>query len=240
MRIRLRTRPGVLFGALLVAALFALLPLRLVLGWVGIGEQGLTARRVTGTVWSGAMAEASFGGIALGDLRARLSPWPLLVGRARVVLDGRAEPPARALHGAISLSRHGMGVDDLTASVATERLFAPLPVTGLDLDAVTVHFRDGACEAAAGRVRATLGSGVGGIALPAIVAGDARCDGAALLLPLNSQAGSEGVTLRIAGDGTYQADFLVRPGDPAAATQLEAAGFQRGASGYRLSVQGRF
>lgn len=240
MRIGLRTRPGVLFGALLVTALLALLPLRLVLGWVGIGEQGLTARRVTGSVWAGSLIEASFAGIALGDLKAHLSPWPLLVGRARVELDGRADAPARPLHGAISLSRHSMGVDDLTASVATGRLFAPLPVTALDLDAVTVHFRDGACDAAEGRVRATLGTTVEGIALPPSLAGDARCDGAALLLPLTSQAGSEGVTLRISGDGGYHADFLVRPSDPATAVKLQATGFQATATGYRLSVQGRF
>jgi general secretion pathway protein N len=240
MRIRLRTRPGVLFGALFVASLVALLPLRLVLGSVGIGEEGLTARRVTGSIWSGRMTEARFGSVALGDLQARLAFWPLLVGRARVELNGRAEAPARPLRGAVSVSRHRIGVDDLTASVATGRLFAPLPVTGLDLDAVTVQFRDGDCEAAQGRVRATLGSGVGGIALPATVAGDARCDGTALLLPLTSQAGSEGVTLRIAGDGTYTAEFLVRPTDAAAATLLEAAGFTPSASGHRLSVQGRF
>jgi general secretion pathway protein N len=240
LRIRLRTRPGVLFGALLALALIALLPLRLVLGIVGVGEQGLTARRVLGSVWSGTMVEASFAGIPLGDLRARLSPWPLLIGRARIELGGRAAPADRALRGAITLSRHGIAADDLTASVATGGLFAPLPVTALDLDAVTVHFRDGACEAAQGRVRATLGGGVAGIVFPASVAGDARCDGAALLLPLTSQAGSEGVTLRIGGNGTYAADCLVRPADPTAAVALEAAGFQPSASGHRLSVQGRF
>ena len=239
MRIRLRTRPGVLFGALLFAALLALLPLRLVLGWVGVGEQGLAARRVSGSVWAGSMTEASFAGLALGDLKARLSPWPLLVGRARVELAGRAQTPAR-LHGAISLSRHTTGIDDFTASVATGRLFAPLPVTALDLDDVSVHFRDDACESADGRVRATLGNGLAGVSLPPTVAGTARCDGAALLLPLTSQAGSEGVTLRIGGDGAYQADFLIRPADPAAALRLEAAGFQPTAAGHRLSVQGRF
>lgn len=240
MRIGLRTRPRVLFGAMLVAALLVFLPLRLVLGWIGVGEQGLTARRATGTVWAGELREANFGGLALGDLRAGLSPWPLLIGRARVDLDGRTDAQDRALHGAVSVSRHGLGVEDLTASVATGRLFAPVPVTALDLDAVTVHFSDGACEVAEGRVRATLGNGIAGIVLPPTLAGDPRCDGAALLLPLVSQAGTEGVTLRITGDGAYQADFVVRPGDPAAATKLEAAGFQPTATGERLSVQGRF
>ena len=238
--IRLRTRPGVLFGAMLIAALLVFLPLRLVLGWVGIGDEGLTARRVTGTVWGGSMREATIGGVALGDLRARLSPWPLLIGRARIELEGRPDAAGRTLHGAISVSRHGFGVDDLTAGLVTGRLFAPLPVTGLDLESVTVHFNGDACETAEGRVRATLGDGPAGVALPTSVAGEARCDGTALLLPLTSQAGREGVSLRVNADGTYRADFLVRPGDPAAAARLEATGFTPSAAGHRLSVQGRF
>jgi general secretion pathway protein N len=144
------------------------------------------------------------------------------------------------LHGAISVSRHGFGADDVTASLPTGRLFAPLPVTGLDLEAFTVHFSDDACDSAEGRVRATLGNGVSGVTLPASVAGDARCDGTALLLPLTSQAGTEGVTLRVNADGSYRADFLVRPADPAAAARLEATGFTPSAAGQRLSVQGRF
>lgn len=242
MRIRLATRPGVLLGAMVALALVAFLPLRLALAWFGLDDAGLTARRVDGSIWAGRLTEARLGPVALGDLESHLSPWGLLLGRARISFESRGVvAPAAPLHGAVTVSRHGLAADDVTASLATGRLFAPLPVTALDLDAVTVRFRDGACLRAEGRVRATLGGSVAGVPLPATVAGDARCDGAALLLPLASQAGNEGVTLRVTADGAYHADFVVQPGaDPAAAARLASFGFVPTATGQRLSVEGRF
>ena len=96
-RIRLTTGPGALFLAFFVAALIAFLPLRLALGWFGLAEQGMTAREVTGSIWAGELREARFGQVALGDLSAGVSPLPLLVGRARVDLDGSGVPPAGRL-----------------------------------------------------------------------------------------------------------------------------------------------
>jgi general secretion pathway protein N len=87
-RIRLATGPTALFGALMLIALIVFLPMRLVLGWIGLGDQGFTARTVSGSVWDGRLNEARFGDLALGSLDARLSPFALLVGRARVSLDG--------------------------------------------------------------------------------------------------------------------------------------------------------
>lgn len=240
-RIALRTGPTALFGAFLLAALLVFLPLRLVLGVAGLGEAGLTARAVRGTIWGGSLVEARFGDLSLGDLRAHLQPLPLLIGRARIELDGRAGDGPRPLHGAISVSRHLIGVDDLSATLPTGRVFAPVPVSMLDVDALTVHFRDGACEQAEGRVRATLSGDVGGIALPAAVAGNARCDGAALLLPLASSAGTESIALRITAAGSYRGELSLQPQDPAMIAKLEAAGFVSGpGGGYRLVIEGRF
>ncbi len=238
-RIRLQTGPAALFGAMLLVALIVFLPMRAALGWFGVGDQGLVVRRVTGTIWGATLSDARFGDLALGTLHARLSPLPLLVGRARIVLDG-PESDARPLHGAASVSRHGYGVDSLTATIATGRVFAPVPVTALDVDDVTVRFVDGQCERAEGRVRATLGGDVAGIALPQAVSGNARCDGTALLLSLASQAGTEGIALRIQGNGTYRAELSLQGTDPVAAQKLEAAGFVRGPGGYRLSIEGSF
>ena len=242
MRIGLRTRPGVLFAALSAAALLAFLPLRLVLGWAGIGDEGLTARRVDGSIWAGRLVEARIGDAALGDLDAHLSPLPLLLGRARLALDSRVDEPGRTVHGAVSTSRHAFGLDGMTADVAVGRLFAPLPVATLALDAVTIAFRDEACDHAEGRVRATLastGAAFGGLPLPGSLAGTVRCDGPALLVPLVSTGGGEAVTLRITSDGRYHADFTLQPPDPAAAQRLGAAGFVEGPGGWRLSVEGR-
>lgn len=237
-RIRLATGPTALTGAIFVAALIALTPMRLALGVSGAGDQGLSARSVSGSMWSGTLSDVHFAGLALGDLDARVSPLALLVGRARIALDSRGA--ALPVHGAASVSRHGFGVEGLNARFRTGGLFAPLPVTMLDLDSLTVRFRDGACIAAEGRVRATLSGAAGGIALPSSVAGDARCDGTALLLPLASQAGTESVSLRITGAGTYQAALAMRPSDPIAAGKLEAAGFVAQGGLHRLSIEGRF
>lgn len=234
----MQTGPAALFGMLLAAALLLFLPLRLALGWLGAGEAGLTARAANGSLWAGSLIDAHLGRLALGDLRAHLSPFPLFIGRARVELDGRGDAADR-LHGAVTVSRHRAGLDDFTASLPTGALFAPLPVNRLDLDSVSVHFEDGACHDATGRVSVAL-SPVGGIALPGMLAGTPRCDGTALLLPLASTAGTESVTVRILPAGTYSARFLLHPSDPDATSKLEAAGFTASAEGHQLSIEGRF
>ncbi len=240
MRLRMTTRPSVLFAAMLVVALIVFLPMRLALGATGLADQGLSARRVGGTIWGGSMLEARFGEVALGDLRVSLSPLALLVGRARLAFEG-AGADGRPIMGAATISRHAMGIDGVTASLPAAALFAPLPVTMLSLEDVTVRFRDGVCEEAGGRVRATVTGEAGGLPLPPTMMGNARCEAGALLLPMTGQGGTEAVNLRIRPDGRYTADLVLTPGDPAAAARLEQLGFVAGSGGgYRLSAQGRF
>lgn len=239
-RIRLATGPGALFLAFFVAALVIFLPLRLALGWFGLAEQGMTAREVTGSIWAGGLREARFGQIALGDLSAGVSPLQLLVGRARVDLDGLAAAPAPRLSGAIGISRYSFGLDDVTASLPVGTAFRPVPVTVLDLEDVSVRFRGDVCEQAEGRVRATMAGEIGGLAVPASLTGTARCDGGALLLPLTSAAGGEGSTIRLWPDGRYRADLTLQPSDPAATARLQAAGFIATGAGMQLAIEGRF
>ena len=240
MRLRLATRPSVLFAAMLVVALIVFLPMRLALGATGLADQGLSARRVGGTIWGGSLLEARFGDVALGDLRVSLSPLALLVGRARLEFEG-AGADGRPIAAAATISRHAMGIDGVTASLPAAALFAPLPVTTLALEDVTVRFRDGVCEEAGGRVRATVTGEAGGLPLPPTMMGNARCEAGALLLPMTGQGGTEAVNLRIRPDGRYTADLVLSPSDPAAAAKLEQLGFVAGSGGgYRLSAQGRF
>ena len=238
-RLRLRTGPAALFGAMLLIMLIVFLPMRLALGWFGAGEQGLVARRVGGTIWGASLSEARLGDLPLGDLRARLAPLPLLTGRAAIVLEG-AGGDGTPLSGRAIVSRYSAGVDDFTARLATGGAFQPLPVTAVDLDDLTVRFEDDRCVAAEGRVRATLAGDVAGVMLPGSVEGLARCEAGTLLLPLASAAGTEAIALRVSGDGRYRADLSVRSADPLAAERLSAAGFVSGPDGYRLSVEGRF
>jgi general secretion pathway protein N len=239
-RIHLRARPAILFAGLLLIGLIIFLPMRLALGWAGLGEEGFTARRVTGSIWDGVIRDAMFGDVALGSLEASVSPLSLLVGHARISVDGRATGIEGALHGALVSSRTRRGVDALSGVLPTGRAFAPLPVTQLTLDAVTVNFVGDTCTDAKGRVTAALGGDVAGVALPAEVSGNARCDDGALLLPLASQSGNETIALRVTGAGAYTAALTLVPSDPATAAKLAALGFVAAGNGYQLSVDGRF
>lgn len=241
-RFRLTIGPGALFLALFVAALIAFLPLRLALGWFGLAGQGMTAREVKGSIWAGELREATFGRIALGDLSAGVSPWRLALGRARVDLEGRedATQAVPRLSGAVEISRHVFGLDDLTASLPVGTAFRPVPVTVLDLQDVSVRFRGDSCEEAEGRVRATMSGEIGGLAVPASLNGSARCDGGALLLPLVSAAGNEGSTIRLWPDGRYRAELSLQPPDAAASARLQASGFVQTDRGMELAIEGRF
>ncbi|SDA28748.1 type II secretion system protein N [Sphingomonas sp. NFR15] len=238
-RIRLTTGPVTIFGAVFVVAALALLPMRVALGAIGVGEQGLSARAVEGSVWSGTLREAQVGRVALGDLHVAVSPLALLVGRARVALSGKTTDLGRSIDGAIEISRHSFGLSGMTATVPTGNIFAPAPISGLDLDSVDVRFEGGDCVRASGRVKASLDGEIGGVAMGQGMAGEARCDAGALLLPLASPAGAESAVLRLWQDGRYHADLTIRSDDPAAADRLARAGFLRGDKGYVLSIEGR-
>lgn len=240
MRIRLTTKPLVLFGAMLVVALIATFPMRLALALTGLGNVGLSARSSVGPVWFATLREVHFGSVELGDVHAFLSPWQLLVGRARVDLAGPPPVAGEALRAGISVSRHSIGIDDVTANVAPGEVLAPLPVTKLDLGDVTVRFENGACQQADGRVKAELGGGLAGLALAQGMSGSVRCEGGALLVPLASASGNERVRLLVQGDGRYRAELLVAPTDAAVTERLVASGFRADNDGYRLSVEGRF
>lgn len=239
-RFRLATGPVALFGGVFLLALIVLMPLRLVLGWFDLDDSRIAAREVTGPVWYGAVHEAAIGRLALGDLGAGLSPWPLLVGRARLDLAGAATGATQRVHGALTMSRHTAGIDDMSASLPTAALFGPLPVSALDLDDVSVRFRSGRCDSAQGRVKATLGGDIAGFVLPQSLAGAARCDAGALLLPLASRPGTEQVALRIWQSGRYDAELLLKPSDAAAAQKLALVGFAPTPAGYRFVAAGKF
>ncbi|MFW2852182.1 type II secretion system protein N [Sphingomonas sp. TX0543] len=239
MRIRLSTGRGTLFLAALVVALIALLPMRLALAWFGLAEAGMSAREVRGSIWSGALTEARFGDIALGDLSAHVSPLQLLLGRARVSLAAPDSTGAARVTGAIDVTRHSVGLNNLTASLPVGSAFAPVPVRTLELEGVNVGFTDDSCTHADGRVRAVLSGDVAGQPIPPSMSGTPRCDAGALLLPLTSPAG-EGSTIRIWPDGRYHADLTLAGGDPARAARLQASGFVETQHGWQLAIEGRF
>jgi len=222
-------------AAAFLFSLLALLPLRLALDRLGFEDRGLTARAATGSLWSGALQEAQLGPVPLGDLSARLNVLPLFIGRARLSLHG-AEPGT--FDGAVIVTRHSFGFDDVSARLRVGALFAPLAIPTLDFDDLSARFASGRCTHAEGRVRAALSGGAAG-AMPGLE-GRARCAGDALLLPLASPSGNERLNLRLFADGRYQAEALVRPADPAVRAGLIAAGFRPVGSGLGMRVDGAF
>jgi general secretion pathway protein N len=233
-RIRLPLGRGLFFLCAFLFALIALLPLRLALERIGIGEQGFAAREATGSVWLGTVEEAQIGRIALGDLAVSLETLPLFAGQARLTLNGLG---GRRFEGAFLSTRHGFGVDDFTAELSLAGAFGPLPLARIDTTDVSARFERGKCMQAEGRVRAALSGDIGGIPLPGL-AGAARCEAGLLLLPLLSQPGTERLELRIGGDGRYRADLRVRPSQPGLGAALTAAGFAASGDAYALRLSG--
>jgi len=146
MRFRLPLRRTVFFVATLAVALIVLLPLRVAAGWFDMGGKGLAARAVEGSLWMGHLREAQFGPVQLGDVDARLNVLPLLLGRARLSLH-RDEAAGGALDGALLVTRHRFGIEDMTGQFRTGALFGPLTITMLDLSEVSVNFEDGVARA---------------------------------------------------------------------------------------------
>ncbi len=236
MRIRLPLGRTLFFICAFLFSLVALLPLRLALDGLALDDRGFAAREAKGSLWLGALSEAQFGSVALGDLKASLRTLPLLLGRARIDVERLDEE--RPFKGSATLSRTRFGVDDLTGSVDIGPALAPLPIASLDLGDLTAHFADGLCSSAEGLVKAAVAGEVAGLALPAGLSGNARCDQGALLLPLASQAGSEALNIRLHEDGRYQVELAVRPADDSMRDRLVAAGFQLAGGSYVLRASG--
>ena len=239
MRFRLPLKRTVFFLAALVLALLALLPLRLAAGWFDMGGKGLAAREAEGSLWLGKLREAQFGPVLLGDVDARLNVLPLFLGRARLSLHRDADAGG-AFDGAVLVTRHSFGLEDVTGQIRTGALFGPLPIATLDLTDVSVRFEGDQCESAEGQVRAGLAADGTGLALPTALSGAIRCQGGAALLPLAGQSGMEQVNITFQASGRWRAEVVLRATDPATIQRLTAAGFAPGAGGYVRRIDGSF
>ena len=148
--------------------------------------------------------------------------------------------PNESLRGALSFSRNTAGMDDVTATVPAGDVFAPVPITSIGFDDVSVRFRDGRCERAEGKITASIAATMPQLSLPPTLSGNARCEGGALLIPLASQAQTESIAVTIEADGKYRAVLTARPSDPNVGAALLAAGFKQVGAAYRLTVAGNF
>jgi len=227
----LRSPRAIAIGVLgFVLAVIVLFPMRVALGALALDRFGVTASAVHGSIWSGRIEDLHLGRLDLGTMDASLSPVQLLLGRARLDLSRRNDTPAD-LSGAVSVSRNSVGIDDATGTLPMAGLLAPLPISAIELDDVSVRFTGGACERAEGRVRARISL------IGQAITGSMRCDGTRALLLFGDPGGPARIELRIAADGSYTGTMVV--GNGAAGAALSMLGFAKAPGGFRLEVNGR-
>jgi len=226
-----RNRAIALFVAVFVGALVLLFPIGLALQWAGADKAGLSARRSAGDVWTGRLADARFGPVALGNANIGLKPLPLLTGAAELGIDTAVG------FGRLLSSGNTRGVRNATAKLPLAAALAPLPVESIELAESSIVFRGAECVEGIGRVRATFSGSLAGLSLAQGMSGTARCERGELLLPLVSQTGLEKLTVRMKGSGRWTAVLTVQGNDPALVAKLAVAGFTNagGAMALRLS-----
>lgn len=231
----------VLLLIVLLVTLIALFPLRLALSLLDLDRIGVSARSVSGSIWSGRLDEVAAAGVPIGSVQARLSPLELLLGRARIDVKRPADAGgAGPLSGAVTVSRNSLGVADVAATLPLAAALSPLPIASVTLTGFNVRFDGQACTRASGTARATLTGSVAGVALAQGLNGTPSCDGRYVRIPLASQSGQERLELRVAIDGEYIADLIAVQPAPDRIAALAALGFTEVPGGYRLRTTGRF
>ena len=203
------------FGAVL------LLPLRAVLA---LGNGGLAARQVSGSLWSGQLADAAWRGVPLGDLAVGLAPLSLLTGAPRLDFAGPTLTGTAMAEGVTGLS----GTVDGSGQT-------PLPIGRVELQSLSIRFAGRICDAASGSVTVTA-TGPAATALGGTLQGLARCEAGALLLPLASATAL--LQLRIDGNGGWQAVISATSVDETARTGMLAAGFVPTPQGLSRTLEG--
>lgn len=226
------TRAKIMLAIILGIALLVTWPLRAAFSIFGLKDMGVAARSLRGPIWWGGAEELQIRGVQLGSVDVFLNPVQLLIGRVRIDVSRRLGTP-EDISGAITVGLGRRGIDDVTGALALAAPLAPLPVSRVEFDDLTVHFSSGKCTVAEGRVRARVPGLVSALNLANGLSGEARCAGEAVELPLVSQSGQEQVMIRITQDGSYQATMRVRTSDPLMTAALAANGF-RGVGGEQV------
>ena len=223
-----------LFGILAIA-LFGLFPLRVALGMSDMERMGFTARQVAGTIWYGRIGSLHLRSQPLGTFEVQLDPFALLLGRISMEFE-RMEDPQGVLEGQLvaGLSR---GVKDASGRVATADIFAPLPIEALELQDVTILFRNGRCTEADGRIAPVMTAPVPGVQLTGLT-GSVSCDGPRARVQMVSSAGTERVEFYVNASGRYRGWLSVRTTGPGVSSALAMLGFRPSSQGMMLTVNG--
>lgn len=217
-----------------LAMLILLAPLRLVLGWMGAEDAGLSARAAEGTIWSGQLRQAAFRGVFLGDAQVAVSPIQRGL-RVRAAGEVRGE-------GLIGLERDGLALSGVDAALPLRRISPAAPLGGeLLLREMDLEMGRGGCRRAKGEVVLQQVQ-IGPLAPAGLrLAGRAACSGGRLVVPLAGQASGVVVeaTLSVDGAGGYELVTRLRATDPAALAAAGLASFERGLDGFTRTDRGR-
>jgi len=219
------TRARVMLAVILLVGLLVTWPLRAAFSIFGLADMGVAARSLRGPIWWGAAEELQIRGVQLGTVNVFLNPVQLLIGRVRIDMTRHVGAPDD-ISGAFTVGWGQRGIDDVTGAVALSAPLAPLPVSQIEFDDMTVHFANGRCVVAEGRVRARVPAVIHGLSLANGLSGNVKCAGEAVELPLASQSGLERLTVRIGSDGRYEATMRVKTADPLLGIALGANGFR--------------
>lgn len=219
------------FAGVFVGAVLALLPLAFVLRFVDIDAAGVSASRVDGSVWRGRLVDAQWRGHALGDVRMRLAPLPLLLGRVELVV---ASPQFRGRVHTGDSPR--LRVD--AARVAVEQVIGNADAEWMFRE-VDLRFDSQRCLGAGGQARIDVA--LAGMQ-PQAITGDFACEGDAAVAHLAPEGGAIPVqgALRLHADGRFEVQWLASPTDPLMQAALQAQGFEPGPAGFGHSVGGRW
>ncbi|CAD0350829.1 hypothetical protein NCPPB940_36230 [Xanthomonas hortorum pv. taraxaci] len=220
-----RTRWILVFALMLLVALLAWLPLRLVLPREGLPFSVLD---VEGPVWAGTLRQVQWQGIAFGDVAVRPRVWPLLRGERQVHLQ--ATQLQLLL---VDSTQHGIR-DAQGQLLVRQPAGMTLIDLALELQQVDLLFDATRCVHARGRVSLQLlPSGAGELpGLPPLrLSGQPVCvDDTAVLtllpdaaLPAGVQANAQ---LQLWRDGRWQLQSRVDPGqDAVLGVGLQLLGF---------------
>jgi general secretion pathway protein N len=220
-----------------VLAMIALFPLRLALGISDMQSIGFTARQVEGTIWSGSIGELHLRSQPLGAMDVALDPLALLLGNISMGFS-RLDNPEGPLEGRL-VTGNTRGLIDTSGRIAVADMFAPLPVSALELDKVSVTFRDGQCHKASGQVRPIIAAPIPGVTFDAGLAGVVECDGQRARVRMATPSGAERLEFYVQESGKYRGWMSVRDSRPDVAGALSIFGFRPSPQGMTLTVDGR-
>jgi general secretion pathway protein N len=238
--------PALSIGKWIVIAVMAIviglavMPLRSAIGLLAGNGGGTSAKNVTGNIWAGTIRDLRMGGALLGDMQVQLKPMSLLLLSPEFRVNRIVNKGAPGLSGYVGGLSGSIAIRQLTGELPIETNDNALPISHLELDKFSVSMRASGCKLASGSVRLMLHRGaIPGANLDSGLLGQARCDGADLLLPLVSQSALERAEIRIKYSGDYTVSLIITQPTIEAAPLLSAAGFTPISGGFRKEIKGR-